>query len=363
MEVANKPIIISIVSGKGGCGKTRIATALARFLSETSNVLLVDMDLHNQGLTTLLNPEITANNHTVYEILNSKNYDYDKKPIKINNKLFFIPSINQQFEFQNDIRKIGRDTEKIYEKMNELINNLINSNTFEINCVIFDNTGLPDEFSIGSSLCSNKILIITQPDEVSWKGALNFYTIFKNNKGNVDSINFIVNNVPKKYSYSTVSELFGFDFNILAFIPFEYGIFESFGKDPIEDEILPSTQFYSKIGYISNRIFNQMGRMDLLSEKMKTFGTESIKRDLKETYDRSGDRKTLRLELVKEIIKSALLMAVGLFIIVLNTNLFEFSLEYIFIILGTLFLAMGFYTYIQTLRKYTGMKIFTIKRR
>ena len=47
-----QPQVTAIVSGKGGVGKSTIALGLAEAYSRTENVLLVDFDLHNRGLTS-----------------------------------------------------------------------------------------------------------------------------------------------------------------------------------------------------------------------------------------------------------------------------------------------------------------------
>jgi hypothetical protein len=46
--------VTAVVSGKGGVGKSSIALGLLEYASMFGNVLLVDLDLHNQGLTSML---------------------------------------------------------------------------------------------------------------------------------------------------------------------------------------------------------------------------------------------------------------------------------------------------------------------
>ena len=84
----SKPLVISIVSGKGGVGKTRISISLAKILSKYLKVLLIDFDLHNQGLTHLLDDrKKNINESSTFDYLCNKNY---VKPTKLQENLFFI---------------------------------------------------------------------------------------------------------------------------------------------------------------------------------------------------------------------------------------------------------------------------------
>src|SRR5215831_4879126 len=47
-------LIISVVSGKGGVGKTMLSVSLARELSTNTRTLLLDLDFFNRGLTGLM---------------------------------------------------------------------------------------------------------------------------------------------------------------------------------------------------------------------------------------------------------------------------------------------------------------------
>lgn len=55
-RLQQQPSITAVVSGKGGVGKTSIALGLAELYSVNDNVLIVDFDLHNRGLTSKYGP-------------------------------------------------------------------------------------------------------------------------------------------------------------------------------------------------------------------------------------------------------------------------------------------------------------------
>jgi len=294
-----KPIVISIVSGKGGVGKTRISLSLAMFLSKSLKVLLIDFDLHNQGLTHLLDDyrEKNTNESSSFDYLYSKNY---VKPIKLLENLYFISASKPALEStQKEVENLNRKYTSV-EFKNILLNLIDDAKRNDsVNCIIIDNTGIPDDFSIGSSLAADEILLITQPDNITWRGALNFYRIFQNNGGDPTKINFIVNNIPKKYSFELVDLeankigklLQNLGFTI--FIPFEYGIFESFDKNPLDNSYIQNSQFYKKIELLSAIILKESNLDQLVTNEIQQIydNQSEINKSLEIRLDRSYEEK------------------------------------------------------------------------
>ena len=50
----SKPLIIAVLSGRGGVGKTMLAVAVAKELSLQERTLIVDLDFFNRGLSGLM---------------------------------------------------------------------------------------------------------------------------------------------------------------------------------------------------------------------------------------------------------------------------------------------------------------------
>lgn len=315
---SNKPFIVSIVSGKGGVGKTRISLTLAKVLSNSLRVLLIDFDLHNQGLT-----------HLLFEN-KRKNADYSQlflgqiaEVFNLEQNLQFLPAISYKGgESQKNIEKLNHEfTAKDFStQLSQIIGKFS-----EIDCVIIDNTGIPDDFSIGSSLVADKVLLITQTDNVTWKGALNFHRIFQNNGGNPLDVDFIINNIPKKYSY----ELLDFEVNKIGeflrnlnfklFLPFEYGVFEGFDEKSFEDEELKKSQFYRKIELLSVDLLKEFNMEEFISDDLKTIDEnyDGIKKSLDVKLDRSGDKllqKKRSLLRVFKLIFSAMFLSMAIMI-------------------------------------------------
>lgn len=292
MNEENKPLVISIVSGKGGVGKTRIAMTLAKILSNNLNVLLIDFDIHNQGLTHLLYSGNTINK-TTYSVVDYLTEKLYLNANELHKNLYFIPSSNQfsQEKIENLNNKYNS------KQFSDLLLKLIEDSKtlYSIDCVIIDNTGIPDDFSIGSSIAADKVLLITQTDSVTWRGALNFHRIFLNNGGDPTNIKFIVNNIPEKYSYDLVNfeankigDFFK-NLNFELFIPFEYGIFESFDSNPFDDENIEMSLFYKKIKLLSVILLKEANLKQFISDDLKQIynNLDEITKSLDVKYDKS----------------------------------------------------------------------------
>ena len=70
------PVFISVISGKGGTGKSLFTAVLGNCLAkENRKILLVDMDIHVRGLTILLSSYIDNKD----ERISVSDYSIDRK--------------------------------------------------------------------------------------------------------------------------------------------------------------------------------------------------------------------------------------------------------------------------------------------
>lgn len=53
------PVVIALVSGKGGVGKTMLSVAIAKELALSNRTLIIDLDFFNRGLTGLMEDQET----------------------------------------------------------------------------------------------------------------------------------------------------------------------------------------------------------------------------------------------------------------------------------------------------------------
>lgn len=89
-----KPVSIALVSGKGGVGKTSIASNVAWACSKYARTILVDIDFQNQGSTGLF--------AAMYKFEGGNAYDGIRNPeslsfgalTKAEEDLYFLPTVS-----------------------------------------------------------------------------------------------------------------------------------------------------------------------------------------------------------------------------------------------------------------------------
>lgn len=185
--------IISIVSGKGGCGKSLLTAVLGRALSrEGKKVLIIDMDIFVRGLTILL-------------------YDFKKR--QSNKKLLTVSDIFGIYAENSEIRKPVnyKSSELAFERFfecdvlpavsnigdpldyndKELSNQnfcdnqiklLLNTISDEYDYILLDNRAGMDSLVISSCLNSDFVLTIAEDDDVGKQTNLNLVNFLKFNK-------------------------------------------------------------------------------------------------------------------------------------------------------------------------------------
>lgn len=199
---------IGIISGKGGAGKSTIASFLAKEFSKEKNTLLIDSDLGFRTLDLMLNCE-----NTIYDI-----YDFSKgiedemciNKIEDNEKLDFLCA--SQSKTIDDI-----DFEKVESNLEEL------SSTYEY--VIVD---IPrDENTIVKwSEVIDEFILITEDNDISLRLTDKIIYIFLKNKIR-KPIKVVFNKVDsnKEFDLEKKYELFmGPNVKIISKIPKFYDI-------------------------------------------------------------------------------------------------------------------------------------------
>lgn len=235
--------IVSIVSGKGGCGKSLLTTILGRALSrEGKKVLIIDMDIFVRGLTVLLydfkKRQSSKKLLTISDIFGiySEGSEY-KKPIDYNSgdlafERFFecdvlpaVSNIGDPLDY-ND-KDLSNQQFCDYQ-----INKLLNIIDTQYDYILIDNRAGMDSLVLSSCLNSDFVLTVAEDDGVGKQTNLNLVNFLKFNK-RIKNIYSIINKARKVKDYNTLKQRIDTksDFNVVGIIPFDMEILEDFGSE------------------------------------------------------------------------------------------------------------------------------------
>ncbi|MBX9606353.1 MAG: ParA family protein [Gammaproteobacteria bacterium] len=224
LNVSEQPKITAIVSGKGGVGKSSLALGLAEFYSITENVLVVDFDLHNRGLTSKYGQLSKSSTTILAEMrrFSSAVLSDEKLPReggkvhlgKIEEELFFelrdkfcyakypakarISPLNMEYLYAEDVRReppLGRarpsncyflpsrragepflgSSESRFDVAEvtlflRFLGCLAHKNG--ITQIILDCHGAHDLFMVGAILASDHLVLVTRPEPAAFEGTI-----------------------------------------------------------------------------------------------------------------------------------------------------------------------------------------------
>ena len=285
------PQIISVSAGKGGVGKTLISVNLARTLSWSGKrVLLVDMDLYNRGSTTLVaDPTITGKitvsglmemaldqrvnrlRKAIAESELAESTDASGNPIP----LYLIPSTlaNSIIDWSHhtyDIKQLKRFMGRVVQEV---------ANKYDIDCVVLDCRPGPEPLFLAAAGISNEIILVTEADIVTLNGNINLYSylanVYKENSNVLRNVRFVINRIPKGQDIALIEQRYMkrlYDLfktrPVLASIPFDDAIFQSFGQHRFVVDELPNSPFSRHIAGIASGLFSG-GHEELLSDQCR----------------------------------------------------------------------------------------------
>ena len=290
---------IALVSGKGGVGKTTLTTNLAWLVSNApSRVLVVDLDFQNLGCTGLFASTYNLEKSNVLELF-TKGNDLENHPITlttINKNLYFLPAALIG-ETEEPLYISYDATDEIYDKLANLLERL--HRQFSIECFVLDCHGGIDVTSFAAAGLCDYALIATEADTVTFSGTLglveNYYEQFKHlqRKPNIE---YIVNRIPSKYRWKELDRIyrkylgkylgrFTKSNSILAYIPIEGELSDSFGDYPFQVELAPKSIFTRKLELLLYTLFHASN-------------PKLIRKNIAQRYQRTGYAKKINQSLI-----------------------------------------------------------------
>jgi len=240
-------IFISIVSGKGGTGKSLMSAVLGTMLSKMGKkVLLVDLDIHVRGLSVLLANyliDVQDGKLTVSDLMDEKRNDSDPPEYAICRfeRCDFIPSVRNCEERlnYNDIQNSKEFNKKFADELCEYSKNA----NYDI--VIFDCRAGIDNNVLSICEHSKLVLSVSEDDDVCLKTNLNLIGHLKH-KEEINNIYTIINKGKRIKSVEELeTRISNEKIYALGVIPFDMDTMEDYGKERFWSNLTNTFYYYS----------------------------------------------------------------------------------------------------------------------
>jgi len=158
-EAAKKTCtVISLISGKGGVGKTSVSLAFATVLGHFGNkVLLIDFDLATHGMSYFFVERISREAHGIME-----GPTIEADAIGVSQNVALVPSTTRLSEPVGETSFVNEA-----EAINNLKNIVSDANAHSYDYVIVDCQAGVTETVVGAVHLSHKVVIVSEADPVS----------------------------------------------------------------------------------------------------------------------------------------------------------------------------------------------------
>ena len=287
------PFTISVISGKGGVGKTTLSLNLARELSHFYDVWLVDIDLFNRGATSALwesereipfsvaqlillpddmvreNPQLKSAERGERAAAFAKEIRKYRAKLVYDETLAFLPAARtaegraasyvlwRGLNDEHDVLSAAQFLRTLIAAIGEDCSNCI---------VVFDGHGGLDDLSLAAANVSDICYIVNEPDLVTFTGSLTLYREIRDTMPERhSSIEFLINRVPPNRSVREMEHEFGDILSTItkssepvkAYFPLERELFGVFGDDPFVYEIYSRYWFSRKIKLVAHEAIEE----------------------------------------------------------------------------------------------------------
>ncbi len=338
---------ISLLSGKGGSGKTTLALSIASMLSSCGiKVLLIDCDLSTNGATYFYEDKLAKQKKQItsfYDIL----FKNQAKNTKVDDYNFV--SINDSYDFLPSITKITKKNNRIYTFKNDggftFYNNV--KDTYDV--ILFDcQAGYTDVLKLILPIMDIN-LVVMEADAISSAAIRSLYLKIGDdiNEKNI----YQVFNKASQEEYDIYSKVSGGTaFTNIETIKFDWKIRKAFSVKQIPDMENTSASYGEQIYSICSILFPN----DEIKEKLKTFITllkihrckeeelrvQNTLTDLKRQY-KSRNKKAIRSVSYIFLLMICIAFCVVFFFGVEN-HLFNNNIIFVPIIMSLLTLVVSF---------------------
>ena len=158
--------LISVMSTKGGVGKTMLTLQLAAIFSELNKrVLIIDLDLYGGAIALNLKLDANKSFYNIVDDLSNNRYN------DINDYIYTYKNI--------DVIASPKDPRQASKISSNYMDFILNSALYKYDIVLIDNSNSLDRISVVPMDLADKIVLVLNNDLMDLKNAKSFISILK----------------------------------------------------------------------------------------------------------------------------------------------------------------------------------------
>jgi septum site-determining protein MinD len=338
--ISGRPKVITLLSGKGGAGKSTVAISMAKILTDLEcPCLLIDFDLSTNGASYFFQPLLSESSTGIWELLASQRsasapMQVDSMVIRAENGLNFVPSRARLGTKGLTYEQLPTNAETLqYQVLSPLIDW---AKSKDLEYVLIDCQAGYSESSVIASRFADMGLFVSEADAISSDAAENLRAQLGDELSG--ERRFLINKIDVRDAdtYRTMTDAY-VKINRLPPLPFDYSVRNAFGarQMPVRtdepssvlfalfetmDVMLPELhdRFVKYREQHINRLFAEYNeRFDELLTTREKLEREMADVELMQTHRQNRTRRQI---LVFVAIASLLSSAVGIYLSFIGTS-------------------------------------------